>query len=155
MNGNGTEMTNRGPRVLVVDDDIGAAQSLARVLAVVGCERTFIVEPAAAVTAAARLRADVAFVSIALPGIYGFEVAGQLRQAASATSRRRLALVAITAVEADEDGIQMIRQAGFDAQIITRASATIIAATLQKLFTDMRLRPTRRNGRAKWTTPVA
>jgi len=99
-----------GLDVLLVDDNVDAAETLALVLEMSGC-RTRMVHDGLAVLAAAReFDPDVILLDIGLPGMNGYEVAAQLR--ADPRFRHTL-LVAITGWGAEQDR-RRAQEAGFD-----------------------------------------
>jgi CheY-like chemotaxis protein len=75
----------RGPigsslRILVVDDNIDTAQTLATLLQLQGHETCVAHSGHAGITAAHCVRPDVILLDIGLPGMDGFEVAQRLRR---------------------------------------------------------------------------
>ncbi len=66
-------------RVLVVDDNQDAADSLAELLGALGYEASVAYDPAQAIAAASVAMPQVAILDIGLPGMDGFELAGRLR----------------------------------------------------------------------------
>jgi PAS domain S-box-containing protein len=100
----------RGQRVLVVDDNVDAAESLAMVLRLSGHEvRTAYNGPAA--LAEARIATpDVVLLDIGLPGMDGFDVARQIRED---RGLNHLRIVAVTGYGQDEDR-RRTQEAGFD-----------------------------------------
>ena len=68
-----------GVRVLVVDDNQDAADSLAELLGALGYEASVAYDPAQAIAAASVSMPQVAILDIGLPGMDGFELAGRLR----------------------------------------------------------------------------
>ena len=67
-------------RVLVVDDNVPSAQSLAKVLKLEGHEVQVAHDGATALESVRRFRPDVVLMDIGLPGMDGYEVARCLRQ---------------------------------------------------------------------------
>lgn len=66
-------------RVLVVDDEPASAYSLARIVKQLGYEVETITDGAGALPAARRLRPDVVFIDLRMPGADGVEVARALK----------------------------------------------------------------------------
>ena len=97
-------------RVLVVDDNIDAAESLAMVLRIGGHEVEVANDGDTAIRAAQTFGPDVVFLDIGIPGKNGYEVARLLRQSPGA---ERLFLVALTGWGTDEDRARS-KEAGFD-----------------------------------------
>jgi PAS domain S-box-containing protein len=96
-------------RVLVVDDNRDAAESLAILLQVKGHEVQTAHEGLAALEIARDFRPDIVLLDIGLPGMDGYEVARRLRQ----EHGRQEVLVALTGYGTDEDHHRS-REAGFD-----------------------------------------
>ena len=113
-------------RVLVVDDNVDAARTLAELLALDGHEAHVAHDGPSAVEAARRLRPDVAILDIGLPGFSGLEVARRLREDPSVSG---LLLVALSGWVQPEDLIRS-REAGFDHHL----AKPVGGATLATLF---------------------
>lgn len=101
-------------RILVVDDNQDQAETLARLLRVMGHEVRVAFDGLSALAAAADLVPDLALVDIGLPGINGFEVARAIRQQ---PLLRHAVLVAQTGWGQDEDRRRSI-EAGFDHHMV-------------------------------------
>jgi signal transduction histidine kinase len=99
-------------RVLVVDDNEDAAQSIAILLGLWGYEATTAYDGNAALAAAADFDPDLVLLDLGLPGLDGCEVARRLR----AGGWRGL-LVALTGYGRDEDRARA-REAGFDRHLL-------------------------------------
>lgn len=97
-------------RVLIVDDNVEAALTLAELLALEGHETHVAHDGPSAVDAARRLSPDVAILDIGLPGFDGLEVARRLR---AAPELKGLLLVALSGWVQPEDRARS-REAGFD-----------------------------------------
>ena len=97
-------------RILVVDDNIDAADTLATLLRLDGHEVRTAANAPAALVAAAELRPEIAFLDIGLPGMNGYDLARRLRADASLPP---MTLVAVTGWGQAEDRRQS-REAGFD-----------------------------------------
>ena len=96
--------------VLVVDDNVDAARTLAQLLRDMGHRVEVAYDGPTALACAQRMPPDVVLLDIGLPGMDGFEVARDLRGRAS-TARARI--VAITGYGQDADR-QRAQAAGFD-----------------------------------------
>jgi CheY-like chemotaxis protein len=96
--------------VLLVDDNVDAAETLALVLEMSGCRTRMVHDGLAVLPAAREFDPDVILLDIGLPGMSGYEVAAQLR--ADPRFRRTL-LVAITGWGAEQDR-RRAQEAGFD-----------------------------------------
>ena len=106
-----------GLRLLVVDDNVDAASSLAMLLRTEGHEIRITHDGPAALRVARELRPHVMFLDIGLPGLDGFEVAKALRREPVFEG---ILLVAMTGYgqQADRD---RSRQAGFDHHLVKPA----------------------------------
>jgi len=101
-------------RVLVVDDNVDAAESLAVLLRLAGQDVRVRHDGAAALDAARADRPDVIFLDIGMPGMDGYEVARRLR---GDPALRGAVLVALTGWGQEEDR-RRSREAGFDHHIV-------------------------------------
>jgi CheY-like chemotaxis protein len=97
-------------RIVVVDDNVDAAEMLATVLQLGGHEVHIGHDGLAALELVGSVRPDIAFVDLGLPGLDGFELAQQLREH---PHRPGLRLVAVTGYGQEDDRIRS-REAGFD-----------------------------------------
>ena len=113
-------------RILVVDDNMDAANSLSELLKLDGHATmpTFSAEDA--LSLAESFAPDVVLLDIGLPGMDGYEVAKRLRQSAS---RGKVTLIALTGYGQQEDR-DRAREAGFDAHLVK----PVDFATLAKLL---------------------
>jgi CheY-like chemotaxis protein len=106
-------------RVLVVDDNVDAADSLAQILRLEGFEVRAAYDGENALHAAAELRPDVAFLDLNMPGMSGYHLASRMR---SQQWGRALRLVALTGMGQKAD-LAATRGAGFDAHLTKPAAA--------------------------------
>ena len=97
-------------RVLVVEDNLDAAEALTMLLELYGHEASVVSNGLAAIEAARASAFDIALVDIGLPGIDGYEVARRLRLLPNA---KTMTLVALTGYGQDSDK-RRARSAGFD-----------------------------------------
>jgi CheY-like chemotaxis protein len=127
-------------RILVVDDNVDAAESLSMLLELENHETRIAHTGESAIDVALEFAPHVAFVDIGLPGLNGYQVAQRLRS--DANVHESLLLVALTGWGADEDR-RNAQAAGFDMHLVkpvdfdklkeVLASRTIAAqCTLQK-----------------------
>src|SRR5262249_5273641 len=77
-----------GHRVLVVDDNRDAADSLAELLRVLGCDSTVFYDGAQALDALDQLAPTIAFVDLGMPGMDGYQFAQRLRALGGSNSVR-------------------------------------------------------------------
>ncbi|MEW4530706.1 ATP-binding protein [Maioricimonas sp. JC845] len=102
-------------RILVVDDSIGSARILRRLLAEIGVSAIEMAHDGPAALAAAEdFRPDIIFLDLGLPELNGFEVAERLRSDSRFTATR---LVALTGYGTDEDR-RRTREVGFDDHLV-------------------------------------
>ena len=104
-------------RILVVDDNVDAAQTVAELLTLLGNEVQVVHDGLSAVSAAAGMKPDTVLLDIGLPGIDGYEAARRIRAAAGAGIR----LIALTGWGQDKDR-QQASAAGFDAHWVKPVS---------------------------------
>ncbi|HVE53566.1 MAG TPA: ATP-binding protein [Ramlibacter sp.] len=97
-------------RVVVVDDNVDAAETFALVLGMSGHQTSMAHSGPQALELIASFRPDVVFLDIGLPGMSGYDVARQLR---SRPESRALTIVALTGWGSEADRARA-RQAGFD-----------------------------------------
>jgi PAS domain S-box-containing protein len=100
-------------RVLVVDDNEDAAQSLAELVRLFGHEVEIAYDGPSAVEKARAYAPDVVLCDIGLPGMDGYEVAKALRATGASDGAR---LVAVSGYAGAED-IRRARESGFDAHV--------------------------------------
>jgi two-component system, sensor histidine kinase len=100
----------RPARVLVVDDNVDAAASLAMVLESIGLPHRIVHDGASALREASDFAPQVVLLDIGMPGMDGYEVARQLR---GQPATRDALLVAVTGWSQAQDR-RRSREAGFD-----------------------------------------
>jgi PAS domain S-box-containing protein len=120
---------NGSVRVLVVDDNVDAAQTLVTVLEMGGRHALAVYEGEAVLGAAAKFRPDVVLLDIGLPGMSGYDVARQLR---GDPRFARTVLVAVTGWGSAEDR-RKTREAGFDEHLTKPVDVGAIEALLNKV----------------------
>jgi CheY-like chemotaxis protein len=96
--------------VLVVEDNLDSAQSLAELIELWGHEVRVALDGPAALEAAKEYKPEVVLLDLGLPFVDGFEVARRLRQDPKLA---RAQLVALTGYHQEEDR-RRSRDAGFD-----------------------------------------
>ncbi len=108
-------MSETGRRsILVVDDNVDAADSLAMLLQIYGHEVHTAHDGLEAVAAAARLQPDLVLLDIGLPKLDGYGAARQIREQSGG---KRIVLAALTGWGQDEDRARS-KEAGFDAHLV-------------------------------------
>jgi len=101
-------------RVLVVDDEVDTAETLAEVLQTLGHEVRTAADGARALEEAAQFAPDVVLLDIGLPGMDGFEVARRLRAGRRTPGMK---LIAVTGYGQELDR-RNTERAGFDAHVV-------------------------------------
>lgn len=113
-------------RVLVVDDNADAAQSLAMLLGLQGHETRVALSGREALAAVEAFRPDVALLDLGLPVLDGYQLAARLR---AQPQLRGLRLVALTGYGRSEDR-QRTRAAGFDDHLVKPVDLAALTRTL-------------------------
>jgi CheY-like chemotaxis protein len=140
------EGTERGPamddptrplRVLCVDDYPDAADTLAEVVRMFGCEVRVCYDGPSAITVAEEFLPDVCFLDLVMPGMSGLELGARLREAARA---RPLLLAATTALGSVQDQTATA-VAGFHAHLVKPVDAPTLRATLNRFRETARATP--------------
>lgn len=101
-------------RVLVVDDNLDAAEGLAMLLQLKGHEVVTAYDGEGAIDRAREFAPEVVLLDIGLPRLDGFEVARRLREE---FPQREMLLVALTGYGQERDRLRA-REAGFDHHLL-------------------------------------
>ena len=125
-----TSATNASYCAVVVDDNRDTAESLARLLTLMGCQPTSVTEPRAVLAEVARAKPHIVFLDIGMPGIDGYQVASTLRRLHDSDA---LKLVAVTGYNTQQDRFRT-RKAGFDAHVVKPIDPTILESILKTLL---------------------
>jgi signal transduction histidine kinase/CheY-like chemotaxis protein len=115
-------------RILIVDDNVDAAESLAMLLRLLKQQVQVVHDGPAALAAAVSHQPEVILLDIGLPGMTGYEVAKRLRQQ---RDFQKTLLVAMTGYGHEEDK-RRSQEAGFDRHLVKPVNLT----DLQKLLGD-------------------
>lgn len=118
-----------GARVLVVDDNVDAAQSLAMLLELMGYDAQAVYSGRAALEAAAEYDPVAVILDIGMPGMNGYEVARRLRES---TDSKNVALIALSGFAQDDDRSRSMRT-GFDAHLVKPVEPETLEALLGRL----------------------
>ncbi len=121
-----------GLKVLVVDDNVDAAETLGLVLEMGGCEIRMLHEGTRVVQEALAFGPDVVLLDIGLPGMTGYEVAAQLRQQPRFA---RTLLVAITGWGTEQDRLRA-QEAGFDHHLTKPVDFSALEPLLREAARD-------------------
>jgi PAS domain S-box-containing protein len=114
-------------RVLVVDDNVDAAETLAQLLTIFGHESRVADSGASALAIAREFRPSVVLLDIGMPGMNGYETARRMRAEDPTGS---VTLVALTGWGADSDRIKA-KEAGFDHHFVKPVEAAEVISVLQ------------------------
>ncbi|MBB2917524.1 PAS domain-containing hybrid sensor histidine kinase/response regulator [Cupriavidus alkaliphilus] len=116
-------------RILLVDDNRDAADSLAMLLEMCGHEVTIAYDGSEALHVAPRCRPHIALIDLAMPGMDGFEVVRAMRGVAGTESTR---FVALTGFGQPADR-QHTEAAGFDAHLVKPVELETLFGTIARL----------------------
>ena len=119
-------------RILIVDDNLDSAQSLAEVLKMTGNDTFVAHDGEEAVEAAERQRPDVILLDIGLPRLNGFDACRRIRANPWAEN---ILIIALTGWGQEEDR-RKSAEAGFDGHLVK----PVDMAELMKLLADLPLR---------------
>jgi CheY-like chemotaxis protein len=121
-----------GLRILVADDNVDSARSLAILLEILGNEVHTAHDGREAVDTATTLQPDLALLDIGMPRLNGYEACRRIREQPWA---KRTVLVALTGWGQSED-VRRSEQAGFDFHLVK----PVEPATLEKLLASLQPR---------------
>ncbi|HYH47761.1 MAG TPA: ATP-binding protein, partial [Thermoanaerobaculia bacterium] len=137
---------DRGPaRILLVEDNVDAADALAELLQLWGHEVEVAHDGAAAVQSAGALRPGVVLLDIGLPGMDGYQVAGALR---GLPGLQGTLIVALTGYGQESDR-QRSARAGFDYHLVK----PVDLEELRRLVSTGREELLKRGARAQFQAP--
>jgi signal transduction histidine kinase len=115
-------------RILVVDDNRDAADSLGTLLAILGADVRVEHDGPAALDVFSAYHPEVVFLDVGMPGMDGYEVARRIRQRPEAQDVR---LIALTGWGQEQDRRNSVA-AGFDHHLIKPADIAALHALLTK-----------------------
>ncbi len=116
-------------RLLIVDDIVDSADSLAMLLELMGHEVHTAYEAGQAMALAATLRPDVMLIDIGMPQVNGYDLCRQLRQQPWG---REMCLIAVTGWAQEEDRLRA-SAAGFDRHMVKPVDADALESLLTTL----------------------
>jgi two-component system CheB/CheR fusion protein len=116
-------------RILVVDDYVDSAESVAQLLRTLGHVVQVAHDGMSALTRAIEMTPDVVLLDIGLPRMDGYAVARRMR---TMPALRQTVLVAVTGYGGDEDRL-LAREAGFDYHLVKPASLDTLQTLLGTL----------------------
>jgi CheY-like chemotaxis protein len=117
------------PRVLVVDDNHDAADSLGALLAVLGADVRVAHDGQSALDTVAAFDPAAVFLDIGMPGMNGYDVANHIRRRKNGHSPM---LVALTGWGQDNDR-KRTAEAGFDHHLVKPADIAALQSLLAGL----------------------
>jgi two-component system OmpR family response regulator len=117
-----------GLRVLCVDDNEDAADSLGTLLELVGCEAAVAHDAAAALARVGEFRPQVCVLDITMPGMDGCELARRLRDGERGGE---MLLIALTALN-NYDSLERMAESGFDLHYPKPISPSVLYAVLNE-----------------------
>jgi len=115
----GDEQSGSGWRVLVVDDNVDSADSIAMLLQVSGHEVRVVYSGQDALDMAGKYQPDIVLLDIGLPVMDGYEVARRLR---NHPELKEVKLIAVTGYGQESDRLQS-QEAGFDYHLVKPVDA--------------------------------
>jgi len=113
-------------RVLIVDDNHDAAESLAMLVELLGNEAQVAYDGASAVALVDEFRPAIVLLDLTMPGMSGFDVARALR---GRGDRAGMRVIALSGRSEDETRNQM-RDAGFDGHVVKPVDLPTLTALL-------------------------
>jgi CheY-like chemotaxis protein len=116
-------------RILVVDDNRDAAETLALMLRLEGNEVTTVFDGESAIAATAEFRPDVVLMDIGMPKVDGYEAARAIRRDQKAPE---VVLIALTGWGGDVDR-RLSKEAGFDRHLVKPVVPTELLDILSSL----------------------
>lgn len=116
-------------RLLVVDDNKDAAESMSMLLQMWGHDVVFAYDGPSALETAQRWQPEAVFLDIGLPGMDGYEVAARLRALPQA---KDAVLIAITGY-GQEDDLQRSRRAGIDHHLVKPVAPDALRSLIDSL----------------------
>jgi CheY-like chemotaxis protein len=122
-------MKNISVRIMIVDDNRDAADSLASLLQLDGHETRVVYSAQSALECAPEFRPKLVLLDIGLPGMDGYELARQLRATPGADAAE---LVAVTGYARSEDE-RRTRAAGFNAHLVKPIDFGCLERIISKL----------------------
>lgn len=118
-------------RILIAEDNVDLAQSLAMLLSTLGHSVQTVYNGRAALDAAGIFQPEVVFLDIGLPAMNGYEVARRLRSQRQQTAVHPH-LVALTGYGQEED-VQRAKAAGFDRHLLKPVTLAQLRTLLETL----------------------
>ena len=121
--------TAESQRILVVDDNLSAEESLSLMLTIMGHETSAAHDGLEAFDVAEAFRPDIIFLDIGMPKSNGYEVGRRIRQQ---DWGKNITMVAVTGLGREEDKVQSL-EAGLDYHLVKPVQPVV----LEKLLADV------------------
>jgi CheY-like chemotaxis protein len=115
-------------RILIADDNVDAADSLAELLRLEGYEVHIAYDGAEALAVFARVDPDAALLDVGMPNVSGLEVVRAIRQSPTG---QRATLIAVTGWAQDRDR-RLALEAGFDHHLTKPMMPEVIFDLIQR-----------------------
>ena len=116
-------------RVLVVDDNVDAADSLAALLKILGHDAVTAYDGVSAIAAATAIVPDVIILDIGMPGLNGYETATRIREQPWGKAVR---LIALTGWGQEQDRHKSFA-AGFDGHLVKPTDPATLTQMLREV----------------------
>jgi CheY-like chemotaxis protein len=115
-------------KILVVDDNVEAAEALSMLLGIIGHETQIAHDGPQALDAVREFEPDVVLLDLGLPGMTGFEVCREIR----ATPRQKSPMVVALTGWGQESDRKKSRESGFDHHLVKPVDYDALADLLAK-----------------------
>jgi len=125
-----TDLSAQSKRILVVDDNVDAAESLQVLLGVYGHTVEIAHEGVTALQVAWAFKPDLLFLDIGLPGMDGYEVARRLR---GEIGMKSIKLIALSGYGAEND-LMRSKEAGFDRHVVKPVDPSQLPGIIASVF---------------------
>jgi CheY-like chemotaxis protein len=115
-------------KILVVDDNVDSAQSMAFVLRSLGHDASYMSDPRRVLATVKETRPEAVFLDIGMPHIDGYQLAQMLKR-----EHGEMCIVAISGHDSPQDR-KRGRESGFDAHVAKPADANMLQSILATIF---------------------
>lgn len=129
-----TDASSTARRILVVDDNTDAADSLKVLLGIWGHDVEIAHDGVAALQLARKFDPELVFLDIGLPEMNGYEVARRLREEAVSA---RAKIIALSGYGAERDHLRS-KEAGFDLHLVKPVDPRCLSGVIASVFADGR-----------------
>ena len=126
------DLSAQSKRILVVDDNVDAAESLQVLLGVYGHTVEIAHEGVTALEVAWEFKPDLVFLDIGLPGMDGYEVARRLR---GEIVMKSVKLIALSGYGTETDRARS-KEAGFDRHVVKPVNPSELPTIIATVFID-------------------